>query len=352
MAYERTPHAPRSDRPYQLCLVVTGDPSQYSSAADTVVDLSTADDVLVALTDAGVGLADLRSRTVVVADGDPVRAATSYSALAGFAGRHLDVATSRGVVHLDRLVTAAASLPDAGPLTQRPEAVHVAVAGAVRAAGVDPAADATQVIDVANAAEPLASITAEDISVLRWARRVTCDAAADATDTLMLIAAVAGLAGRRGDRLPTLVAADGTDADLSAVRADGAGTRAKARPQNAAMVVERVELTERDRRLLTAAEVDPAVALERLGCPTDGSLWSCPRPNSHTHGDATPSMRVSEGKVRCFVDDAEWIDTLRLVAVSCGLTADDAADLILGDPAGFEPHAERIAAERAARAAV
>jgi hypothetical protein len=169
----------------------------------------------------------------------------------------------------------------------------------------------------------------------------------------MLVAAVAGLAGRRGDRLPVLVAAGSEPVDLAAVRTAGAQTRARSRGEAHHTLVPFVDVDERSARLVAAAAVDPEFVLAALGCPTDGSLWSCPRPLSHTHGDATPSMRVSEGKVRCFVDDAEWVDPLRLVAVSCGLTADDAADLILADPAtdAFAAHRERIAAERASRAA-
>jgi hypothetical protein len=331
--------------PYQLCIVLGGDPALYAEVASTVVAVSEQGEVSKGLLAAGVKVSDFRSHTVVVLAGTPANATLAYAELVGFSGRHLDVATDAGIAKLDRLVRASTALVPPGRPSARFEHAHVSL-------GQYPAPEAADfVLVVPDANSPLAGLSDTDITALRWARTVTVDVADSAASALLVCSAIAGLTGRRMDRFPTMVHSTGEEANLEAARTVGSDARRESRTRSAAPVVERLEPSTRALRLQEAAAVAPAEILGLLGCPTEGELWSCPRPLSHTHGDATPSMRVTGTTARCYVDDAEWVDSLRLVAVSLRLTADDAADLILGDPAKFEPYARRIAEQRASRQA-
>jgi hypothetical protein len=333
----------RNKFPYQLCIVLGADTAAYGAVASTVVGIAEQAQVASGLLAAGVKVSDFRSHTVVVLAGTPSNAAMSYAELVGFSGRHLDVATDVGIAKLDRLVRAATALVPAGRPNDRFEHVHVSL-------GHNPAPDTADfALTVADANSPLAGLTDSDIIALRWARKVTVDVADSAAAALLVTSAIAGLTGRRSDRFPVMVNADGEEFDLEAARYVGAEARRGSRTRSVAEVMPRLAVTPRAERLLQAAQVPAETVLALMGCPTEGELWSCPRPLSHTHGDATPSMRVSGSTARCYVDDAEWVDSLRLVAVSLKLTADDAADLILGDPAGFDPYAKRIAEARASR---
>jgi len=297
--------------PYLLYLHV-GDDALPAVSDATIVDLTPAsaalEDVVAALGAAGLTAADLRTRTLFIAGSGPVaRALAVYAAVCGFAGRLLDVSDLSDVLDVRSL----AESPIPVDLASRPEVVDEEVAVSV--------------------AELLAGVPVDAARALHFAKRAVltgADAAAASFEALVLLAALR----RRGhaDRLPS-VAADGAVLDLETYRREGAQSRRSRRIDDRDSVVPAVARTDRQERLVTAAGLDLAAVLARLGSLPDPAtgFFRCPRPERHRNGDATPSARLGEQGFRCFRCDAEQVDALRLVMDVKGIGPDAAADWLL-----------------------
>lgn len=361
------------DKPYQLALVSGANLDQVAAVADTIVDLTPAagTDVPAAVTEklrgSGLTPADVRAKAVLIVDGDGDAAVAVYAAVTGFASRHVDVATTGGVIHTGAIWDAGAGAEDAGKPGERTDVIQV---GGQH--GSIPVFD----LDLAN---PVDGLVPRAVSQLRWARRVRIalpDSLAGRdrlVAAIVAVSAISGLRSRKGqERMPMLVV-EGADPaaipatgpldeageptelasteliDLDGVRSAAATVRRGIRGYSIDQLAPRVEPSPRQARLAAAAITPIDAVLDALGSQRDGELWQCPRPTSHTHGDLTPSMKVTDGKARCYVDDNEWIDTLRLVMSACSATPDEAAELLEGGPEALAPYREVILAERAAR---
>jgi hypothetical protein len=306
---------------YQLYLYVSDEALPAVSDA-SVVNLtpksSDADAVLAAITSAGLTAADLRTRTLFIAGPGPVeRAAAVYAAVAGFAGRHLDVSD------LD-VVTDVRSIHD--PLlfpadTPRPESAPESMLFS-----------ADDVVD---------GLDAASLPLVHFAKKVVLNASVSISTTLEALVMVAALR-RRGpvEKFPHLLP-NGTPlpagdldtglVDLDGLRRAGAQLRRDRRIDDRATVVERLALSPRAVRLAAAAALPLEEVLTRLGSVRDDAtgFYRCPRPERHRNGDATPSARLAEHGFRCFRCDAEQVDALRLVMDVRGLAPDAAADWLL-----------------------
>lgn len=350
----------RTKHPYQLALIAGETVDAVEGVADSAVNITPAGDgtraerVIEGLRRSGVTPADLRARTLLVSSMDVADTLAVYAAVVGFAGRHVDVLTAAGIAQIERITQAGRGTADAGKPDARHDAVVIggddAVADSVRAelarAADERGDDAGEFSVLTLEVLPDAGADAAEAGTIRWAKRVRL-VLPDALDVaLTRFAYVAGLRWRRGqERLPSLV--DGTD--LDGIRQEAGALRRSMRAAGTE-ITDTTEITDRQGVLSAAAAVPIDQVLAALGSVTDGKLWQCPRPARHTHGDATPSLRVENNKVCCYVDDAEWVDPLRLVMTALGTGPDEAADLLadLGNPAWADA-ARRIVAERAAK---
>ena len=313
---------------YQLYLYVSDEALPAVSDA-SVVNLtpksSDADAVLAAITAAGLTAADLRTRTLFIAGPGPVvRAAAVYAAVAGFAGRHLDVSD------LD-VVTDVRSIHD--PLlfpadTPRPESVPESM--------------------LFSADDVVEGLDAASLPLVHFAKKVVLNASVSISTTLEALVMVAALR-RRGpvEKFPHLLPngtplpAGDLDAgliDLDGLRRAGAQLRRDRRIDDRATVVERLAPSPRAVRLAAAAALPLEEVLARLGSVRDDAtgFYRCPRPERHRNGDATPSARLAEHGFRCFRCDAEQVDALRLVMDVRGLAPDAAAAWLLDAAAGVD----------------
>ena len=95
-------------------------------------------------------------------------------------------------------------------------------------------------------------------------------------------------------------------------------------------IVEKNNLSPRIEELSQLANLNIEEALKYLGSYPDseGIYWRCPRPERHNNGDLNPSMKINEGKVRCYKCDNEEIDTLRLLMDTLLISTDDAAKIL------------------------
>ena len=315
---------------YQVCLYTGPTPPVLGGVK--VVDLTpesvTEEAVLGRLRESGLTAADMRSKVFFLADCDPRSAVAVYAALLGFSGRRLDFADSQGVpVDAAELDRSARSLADSGKPDNPPVQVQVSPV-------LHP--DLRTI-------STTAPLTPDDVSAVRYAKRVRLVAPPHSTAAsiaqLIILAAIRS----RGDtdRLPYLVEGDEPappEEDPTAVvglcldtlRRAAADLRRGHRLEDDTLV-EKAGLTARQRTLLAASAVPVEDALRRLGASQDeeSGLWHCPRPERHTHGDANASMRVVNGRVRCFRFDQERLDSLRLVMDARRLLPDEAAAWLL-----------------------
>lgn len=288
-------------------------------------------DVEAALRASALAPSDFRARAVFVSDAPRDLVLATYAALCGLAARRLDA-----VVHGAAVAAAGPSPADAAlerPATT-PDTIVTGLAGRANLPFV-----------------ALSSTTPGALAALRHAPRVLLTPDPEPAAALRQLLLVAALR-RRGEheRLPMLVVDDDPTrpidpealVDLEELRRVGAAVR-RALSEEFGPLVEAAEASERVARLRAAAATPMDVVLTRLGAapsdtaPEPGSLWHCPRPERHSHGDARPSLHVTPaGQTRCFRCDPEPVDALTLVADALGLTADEAADWI--DSGVARPH--------------
>jgi hypothetical protein len=313
---------------YQLCLSVGTPPDVLSGTRIITLAPPTVDNdaVLAALVAAPLSPADLRARTLVYFDPTttPSLAILVYTALSGYAGRHLDILAGETLIAPASLLRAATALHSERPASQ------------------------VAVVQVGATHEQISSIlldhpiTTEEAVRIRWARRVRFVPDVDLVSALSQFIVISALRTRATtERLPYLCTGsepfneeaplDLVGSDLDALRLAALAHRRSERSGDRDSLVEVLSPSARDERLSAAADVPIEEALARLGARQnpDTDLWHCPRPSRHTHGDATASMRIQNGKVRCYRCDGERVDALRLTMDVTGLSPDESADWLL-----------------------
>jgi hypothetical protein len=312
---------------YQVCLYVGTAPAELAAARciDVTPAQLSAESMIAALEAAGLTAADLRARTLLSLDCDAPTAVLAYTAVTGFAGRRLD-ALVRGAL-LD-----SASLFEAGQRLAAPRP-----ASTLDYLQVGAARDDIRSITLDAALSP------EDATTLRWARRVRFVPATDPAVALSQFIVVVAIRNRpAGERFPFLVRGDESaspaDAplatvgiDLDDVRNHALALRRSVRSGERDAQADFIEPTPRMRMLASAAALPIEETMRRLGARhnDETDLWHCPRPERHTHGDATASMRIQRGQVRCYRCDPERVDSLRLTMDVLGLSVDEAARWLL-----------------------
>lgn len=283
--------------------LLLGDPDG-SGGASRVEELKlatpvTAEGVVEQISRANISPSDVRARVelVIPPTTEAVDASVIYATLAGFIGRFVPARLADGDVH-----------PDAGTPapTPRPDVI----------------------------AEQVDVTIESDLTVpqVHYARRATV--VLDEVPTakaLQLVADVATARRRpRHERLPDVTTGGAEVTRLEDARKAGLTCRGDRRKQSAGTLVEAREPSPRLQRLQSAADTPIADVLRRLGATTDesGERWHCSRPDRHSNGDQNPSLKIVDGKTRCFRCDPEWVDSLRLVIDTLNVSPDEAADWI------------------------
>lgn len=282
--------------------------------------------VLDALRSSGLTPSDLRSKMLFLTDLDPYDACVAYTAVVGFAGRRIDAGGDGAVVKAVGLDRRARELDDAG----RPAATLL-----VAQFGV-PHPDMMSVTGVG---------TPDEVSVIRYAKRLRFAPVGDTLSAVSQLIAVGGVRAKGTlDRLPFLVTGDEPVGDdptatvgicLDTLKRDAAALRRAARADDRSAVADTVEVTDRQKRLAAAAAAPIVPVLAQLGVapassddPSDVTLWHCPRPDNHAHGDANASFTVTGAGVACPRCDVEPLDSLRLVMTVRACSPDEAADFL------------------------
>lgn len=158
--------------------------------------------------------------------------------------------------------------------------------------------------------------------------RVNLDGLGTAAALSLVLSVAAARKRPLHERLPDLAVADGQDpVQLEDARRTGLAYRGDLRKPAASSTAEERDPSPRLQRLQRAAEAPIADVLRRLGATTDasGEKWHCSRPDRHNNGDRNPSLKIVDGRTRCFRCDPEWVDSLRLVVDTLQVTPDEAA---------------------------
>ena len=314
---------------YQVCIHIGQRPDV---AASRFVDLTptalTSEAALGALQGSDLTAADLRARTLFVADeAHTQEAILMYAALIGFAGRRLEFSDSDSVVDASALHQITAKVADEA---ERPEEQEPFVqVGSPTSQNIPFVALGATVGDT-------------EVRSIRYAKRVRLAAnELKVTEALSLLVAVSALRQRSGaDRLPLLVLdadaelEEGEMAigiDLDTLRRAANELRRSRRIDDRDAIVEPITDTERlvALRIAAAVPIEEALVLLASVQNDETGFWRCPRPDRHRNGDANPSLKVLEGKVRCFRCDPEPVDSLRLLMDTLACGPDDAARALL-----------------------
>jgi hypothetical protein len=282
------------------------------------LDATSHQGVIDALRKSGITPADLRARTLFLTDefADHRIVMAMYAALCGFAGRRLDFSTGAAVTNAAGLHHAGICAEDAGRPETPAETVSVGVAE-----GAEPTVDPNRPLDPAT------------VSLIRYARKVVLRPAGPGNATLLTQFVVnAAIRVRNGaEHFPALAGEDASPIELDLIRREGSELRRSIHTDVRDALVGPVGVTARQSGLETASKLHPMEeVLIRLGSeqhPETG-YWRCTRPSRHRNGDANPSMRVAEGKIRCFRCDTEPVDPLRLVIDTLDLSPDAAAEFL------------------------
>lgn len=330
--------------PYQLIFFHGVEaPAQAPPGARVIPILTSSADpdaVTAALSAANLSAADTKTTAIFVSRGDILSAVVAYATLTGFVGRFLDISAGQRVEQISALVAATRRTARASD-SRRETALRL------DHLFVSPAPDSTHPTIVFNPEDPLSAFDSDAATALRFARRVAFVPPAETHAALRLLAALAGMRSttRISDRFPDLALPSAlplTDAsselvsdmevvELEKARRAGQVLRNQLSLPSADQLVDPKPLSSQRKTLIDArtAPMEPVLAMLGSELSADGAFYRCPRPQNHANGDANPSMRINENKVRCFVCDPEWVDPLSLVLSARGLAPIEAARLIL-----------------------
>lgn len=304
---------------YNLQIVLPGAAALTGPSATATLDVFDPQEpasIEKSLASAGVSPADLRSRSVLVVGDDATAACIAYAAVIGLAGRYLDVSDGSHIVQASQVAAAGRRWKSAGrPTSPIAEAQIGAEHPDLIAVGVG------------------AALTPPEVTVVSYCRKLRLVPPQDPLVAVTQLIAVAAIRQRGLDeRLPQLVSGSEPAGGDPGIRLDDI-RRIGQNLRRMLDIPERNELaearppSERDVLLQAAAEIDIAEVMGRLGARKneDTGLWHCPRPERHTNGDATASMKLTASGVRCFRCDGERVDSLRLTIDTLGCTPDEAA---------------------------
>lgn len=318
---------------YIVCLYTGSKPDLNAQTFINITpESSSVEDMISSITHANISAADLKAKTVISLEGDVERSVLMYALITGFAGRRIDFMSDGVLVDSNAMYS---SVYDLVKDLEKPELLpEFTQIGKEATEGV-------YWVDLN------AKLSLEDLFHIRFSKRVRISIDDITTNkALTTLITAAAIRNRNGsDRFPVLVkyhndtlftSKENEDEpvafgnDLEQIRRKGNEMRRENKLDDRSTVVSKEELTDRLEIIDSASKIDISKALIMLGSEynADTDFWRCPRPARHKNGDANPSMKIIEGKVRCFRCDQEPVDAVRLIVDTLNLTADDAARIL------------------------
>ena len=341
-----------TNKVFQTAILVGVDKTIGEELAEysILLEINDTNDVADAVKSAGITKEDFRSKVIFIAGGNVGVALSCYAVICGLSNRFIDVTTENNVI-LTSKYHKGNKVVDAGKIKTRAEVVQIVdsnEADPVEVSKVLLLEEDSRVVTLAADGSDIGHLTPKEVSELRGSKQVLLQVPSTLEKAFSLLFSVAGVRLIKGfDRFP-IILVDGQDLfDLDVLRLRGVSLRKSAQGMSCT-VVEEKEPSSRQRKLVAASRVSMEELLIGLGSTqnTKKTLWQCPRVWSHTHGDADASSVVTNNTIRCYVDDSEYIDPLRLVIETCNVTPDEAASLLLGPIGLLAPFKNKILEER------
>ncbi|MFM7088567.1 MAG: hypothetical protein ACKOW9_03485 [Candidatus Paceibacterota bacterium] len=304
--------------------IYTGDRPDFTTIASCRLNAKeiTPEGALEALRESKLNSADLRSKALFYPSSSSknVEAVLLYTALMGYAGRKLDLTDGSKVYEPENISFSVNK--DILDGQNSPNSTELVVIGPElsRESGTEVYININE------------NLSLEHKLLIKNSKSVALDLTG--TETIMSVLLFISIAALRKknniEKLPDLLV-NSEILSLEDVRKTCNELRRASRTDDRDAIVDRVAIAERELSLSNAADVAIEKTLALLGSQQneETGYWRCPRPSRHKNGDANPSLKVQEGKVRCYRCDQEHLDSLRLVMDSLGCGPDDAAKILL-----------------------
>jgi hypothetical protein len=266
-----------------------------------------------------ISASDLRAKTLVIFDDEDLKSnLVSYATLLGFAGRRLDILYRGTLVEAGKLHHFSVINKNNG----RPDVVSEYLGNFHT--------DLCEKIDLTG------NLESSTIEKIRFAKYFFFNFIDCSVRELEEYITIAGIRVRNnGDHLP-IVLFDSNDLenddkiDLDEFRKMGNELRREIKVDNRDAVISFVAPDSRLIELAKVSELPVDIALGYLGSymEAETEFWRCPRPERHRNGDMNPSLKINEGKIRCYRCDYEPLDSLRLIMDSENCSVDEASEII------------------------
>lgn len=266
-----------------------------------------------------ISASDLRAKTLVIFDDEDLESnLVSYATLLGFAGRRLDILFQGALVEAGKLHHFSVINKNNG----RPVEVSEYLGNFES--------------ESCEKIERIISLEPALIEKIRFAKYYYYNFVDRSVGELEDYIKIAGIRVRNnGDHLPVALfdsndVEDTNKIDLDEFRKMGNELRREIKVDNRDSVALFVTPDARLQELNIAAQLPVDIALGYLGSymESETEFWRCPRPERHRNGDMNPSLKINEGKIRCYRCDYEPLDSLRLIMDSQNCSVDEANEII------------------------
>lgn len=279
-------------------------PDKFKNHIDLHIDKPNFENVEKKFKDSNLSASDLRSKTLVIFGENLFSNLTLYSTLIGFSGRRLEIYSHGELIDAPKIH----HLQLINKISPRPE----------------------NVLECIEYHDYLERDYTEN--QVRYAKvfNLDFDKVKDFKKLLTDFIVISGNRIRNnGDHLPS-ISTNGETVSLDEFRKLGNKIRRENKVDNRTALFEFKEPSKREARLELASNSPVELALSYLGSYVDdeSGFWRCTRPERHRNGDENPSLKINEGKIRCYRCDYEPLDSLRLIIDTENISADEACTVI------------------------
>lgn len=258
---------------------------------------------------------DLKARTILTFSSTNKKEdiIAIYSFLIGFTGRRLDYSIDGKIINIDRYVNMARKKTDLGRDVVKNEEIYICE---------DEGPDKISI---------KSEITDEIVSLIRYTKKLTIHSTEMPLEQELLhyILISSIRIKEKAENLP-MYNNKNNEFDMDAIRKRGSEHKKAKRNNYIIEIIEKNELSERQKSLIEADNYDISKVITFLGSEKNEEIdfWRCTRPDNHRNGDLNPSMLINENKIRCYRCDTEEIGPVRLIIETLDISPDEAIDLI------------------------
>lgn len=256
-----------------------------------------------------ISASDIRSKTVMIFDENVTKCLLFYSFFIGFSNRFVDIVYDGEIIegdlfkkYLDEIKSI--SKPEV-PVEER----------------------VVENLDVEVLYDAEANL--ELLKEIRFARNLILKSSNDIQEIYSFLL-LSDVRRRNGQEFLPKISLGDDIYNLNEIKKLGNEIRRTNKVDKRDYIVKKEKITDRRINLESVANTDIEITLQWLGSYSDPEtgFWRCTRPERHKNGDNNPSLKIIDGKIRCYRCDFEPIDSLRLVIDTENISTDDAVKIL------------------------